>query len=98
MVAPDETFQAAGEQATYQLRRAKTAPTWEQALGHADLLRSYAATMTYAAVAGARREGASWAAIGEQLGMTRQAAQQRFGAPDFAAKVNGLLADFDPSA
>lgn len=31
------------------------------------------------AVVVARQEGASWAAIGEQLGTTRQAAQQRFG-------------------
>lgn len=32
-----------------------------------------------AGVAGARAEGLSWTVIGEQLGITRQAAQQRFG-------------------
>jgi hypothetical protein len=32
-------------------------------------------------VAAARRHGHSWAAIGFILGITRQAAQQRFGAP-----------------
>jgi hypothetical protein len=30
-------------------------------------------------VTGLRREGATWAAIGELLGVSRQAAQQRFG-------------------
>lgn len=32
-----------------------------------------------AAVAGLRAEGFSWAEIGREVGMTRQAAQQRFG-------------------
>lgn len=32
------------------------------------------------AVAGARGAGATWAVVGQALGMTRQAAQQRFGA------------------
>lgn len=31
------------------------------------------------AVAGARAEGASWAQIGASLGITRQAAQQKYG-------------------
>lgn len=34
------------------------------------------------AVASARSSGHSWAAIGAELGMSRQAAQQRFGEPD----------------
>jgi hypothetical protein len=34
------------------------------------------------AVAAARAEGHSWAAIGAELGMSRQAAQQRFGGRD----------------
>lgn len=33
------------------------------------------------AVAAARSAGHSWAAIGDELGLTRQAVQQRFGAP-----------------
>jgi hypothetical protein len=34
------------------------------------------------AVAAARADGRSWAAVGDVLGLTRQAAQQRFGAGD----------------
>lgn len=34
-----------------------------------------------AAAARARQHGHSWAAIGDRLGITRQAAQQRFGSP-----------------
>lgn len=47
-------------------------------------LRSIAAlavelnTLTGETVAAARREGASWAAIGSALGVTRQGARQRF--------------------
>ncbi|WP_240917900.1 hypothetical protein [Phycicoccus sp. HDW14] len=36
------------------------------------------------AVAAARADGRSWAAVGEVLGLTRQAAQQRFGVGDEA--------------
>lgn len=35
----------------------------------------------YQAVAGLRERGYSWAEIGSRLGVTRQAAQQRWGAP-----------------
>ena len=34
------------------------------------------------AITGLREAGYSWADIGERLGITRQAAQQRFGTPD----------------
>jgi hypothetical protein len=37
--------------------------------------------LLHAAVAGARRSGHSWEAIGARLGVSRQAAQQRFAAP-----------------
>jgi hypothetical protein len=43
------------------------------------------------AVHQARRAGVSWAAIGEQLGITRQAAQQRF-APDVEAEAGSEAA------
>lgn len=39
-------------------------------------------TLLRLAVAGARAAGCTWEAIGGVLGMTRQAAQQRYGAPD----------------
>jgi hypothetical protein len=35
----------------------------------------------YAAIQGLRAEGFSWAEIGDRLGITRQAAQQRWGSP-----------------
>lgn len=45
------------------------------------LLAEEAAAMRDEAVAAARHQRTSWARIGARLGMTRQAAQQRFGAP-----------------
>lgn len=45
-------------------------------------------TILQRSVTAARGGGASWALIGAQLGMTRQAAQQRFGAPAQASAAN----------
>jgi hypothetical protein len=45
----------------------------------ASLFRYETENFTRAAVAQARAEGMSWAAIAEPLHMTKQAAQQRFG-------------------
>jgi hypothetical protein len=43
-------------------------------------------------VADARKDGHSWAQIGEAIGMTRQAAQQRYGRRLLSAKVDGMRA------
>lgn len=54
----------------------------EQSLRAVELclkMRSSLREVTQAAVDGARRNGASWAAIGEILGSSRQAAQQMYG-------------------
>lgn len=50
---------------------------------------AHAATrdLLHQAVAAARADGRSWAAVGAVLGLTRQAAQQRFGAGDEALGV-----------
>lgn len=56
----------------------------EQSLRAVELcltMRSSLREVTQAAVDGARRNGASWAAIGEILGSSRQAAQQMYGSP-----------------
>lgn len=45
------------------------------------VLSEEAATMRDDAVASARHQKTSWAQIGDRLGMSRQAAQQRFGDP-----------------
>jgi hypothetical protein len=47
-----------------------------------------ARTLLRRSVAAARAGGASWASIGAELGMSRQAAQQRFGGADEAATVD----------
>lgn len=49
------------------------------ALADAAFLASQLDTAVRASVTGLRRRGYSWADIGRQLGVTRQAAQQRFG-------------------
>lgn len=46
-------------------------------------------------VAEARTHGCSWAQIGEQLGVTRQAAQQRFVAPKSAHRRSSMFERFD---
>jgi hypothetical protein len=46
-----------------------------------NLLAEEAALLRDEAVSAARHQKISWAAIGDRLGMTRQAAQQRFGHP-----------------
>lgn len=38
----------------------------------------------------ARKDGASWAEIGRILGVTRQAAQKRFGTPSTTAAADAL--------
>lgn len=49
------------------------------ALGATAALRDAADRKLYVLVGFARESGASWAAIGEALGVTTQAAHQRFG-------------------
>jgi hypothetical protein len=52
------------------------------ALADAAFLSDQLDTAIKAAVTGLRNKGYSWADIGRQLGVTRQAAQQRFGGDD----------------
>jgi hypothetical protein len=83
------TFTAAAREATYQLQgavdaagagqRSESAAEWLNAATSADLLRGYATNMLHAAVAAARYHGATWEQVGEHLGVTRQAAHDRFG-------------------
>lgn len=47
------------------------------------------AQLLRAAVVAARRAGATWEQVGGVLGMTRQAAQQRYGVPDEPAAADG---------
>lgn len=49
------------------------------ALADATFLSGQLDTVIHTAVTGLRAKGYSWADIGRQLGVTRQAAQQRFG-------------------
>jgi hypothetical protein len=49
------------------------------ALGDAAFLSAQLDTVIKTAVTGLRQRGYSWADIGRQLGVTRQAAQQRWG-------------------
>ena len=58
------------------------------ALSATAALRDAADRKLYYLVGFARNEGASWAAIGEALGVTTQAAHQRFG-PKPSTKVAG---------
>jgi hypothetical protein len=48
-------------------------------------LRTLIGTTEYDAVDWARRAGWTWAQIGEAMGTSKQAAQQRFGAPGYDA-------------
>lgn len=48
-------------------------------LRHVAAARRYLDELTTAAVRSARIDGASWAQIGTGLGITKQAAQQRYG-------------------
>jgi hypothetical protein len=52
------------------------------ALADAAFLSGQLDTAIKGAVTGLRNKGYSWADIGRQLGVTRQAAQQRFGGDD----------------
>ncbi|WAP50701.1 hypothetical protein OL239_11765 [Arthrobacter sp. ATA002] len=60
--------------------------------------------LQHLAVAAARSAGVSWAALGRELGMSRQAAQQRFGgrpeepAPDDRERWLGPVTAFDEMA
>ncbi len=56
----------------------------------AEQLRDQADELIRRAVIAARERGASWQAIGDQLGVSRQAAEQRFSAA-FDRRRNGLL-------
>ena len=72
--------------------------------GHLALIRASAEadrevrTILRQAVESARAGGVSWSAIGAELGMTRQAAQQRFGdaTPADASDAASLATDDDP--
>ncbi len=57
------------------------ADTARSAIGVALRLRSMTEDVIAAAVHRARSEGVSWKAIGDELGVTRQAAFQRYGKP-----------------
>lgn len=52
---------------------------WLYAAGAAEHARLAAEEMLVDAVAGARAAGASWSQVGSEFGITKQAAQQRFG-------------------
>ncbi len=52
----------------------------ESMIVHAGFLVAYAEAMVEGAVEAARTTGTSWREIGDVLGVTKQAAQQRFGA------------------
>lgn len=59
------------------------------ALGQIDAarrLREAAEELETAAIAGARKGGATWSAIGAVYGLTKQGAQQRFRAPQQPAE------------
>jgi hypothetical protein len=57
------------------------------ALGATAALREAADRKLFVLVGFARESGASWAAIGEALGVTTQAAHQRFGPKQASAKA-----------
>lgn len=65
-----------------RIMRALTDPErgWDEGLEAVVQIRQAVEILTEKAVANARAEGITWASIGEMLGMTRQGAQQRYGA------------------
>lgn len=56
-------------------------PPSVQALFDAGFVLEYIESVIPSLVANARADGETWKDIGDSLGMTRQAAQQRFGKP-----------------
>ena len=52
--------------------------SWREAIRDAQSKVGSAADQLHDAVSQARAEGASWAEIGKEMGVSRQAAQQRF--------------------
>ena len=62
----------------------------EAALGLAEDLASAADELVGHFIDEARREGHSWTAIGQRLGVSKQAARQRFGEPAGPRTVDGL--------
>lgn len=58
---------------------AADAGDWQGALYHAALAEHGASHALEDAASVARERGASWSHIGEQIGTSKQAAQQRFG-------------------
>lgn len=62
----------------------------EAALGLAEDLASTADELVGHFIDEARREGHSWTAIGQRLGVSKQAARQRFGEPAGLRSVDGL--------
>ncbi len=60
---------------------------WVQAVGAAEFARRATEELLVDAVAGARAAGASWADVGRELGITKQAAQQRLGSATASANA-----------
>jgi hypothetical protein len=53
--------------------------TWATVVRFASITSTHADRLVVYAIAAARVNGASWADVGQMLGVTRQAAQQRYG-------------------
>ena len=62
----------------------------EAALGVGEDLRSVADELVGYFIGEARREGTSWTAIGQRLGVSKQAARQRFGQQADVQSIGGL--------
>lgn len=69
------------QERTRLLRAARTARDWGGAVASAARLSDSAEQLLRSTIHLARTEGASWQVIGDALGVTRQAAFQRFGKP-----------------
>jgi hypothetical protein len=63
---------------TYRVDRSHYSDTLDQIHTKAQQIEELTDALGYF-VRGARKEGATWADIGRELGVTRSAAQQRFG-------------------